>query len=131
MLLAFVLVAGTGWFFWRWYGQTVDVVIVNASGLPGQFSWQPQVFADEVTVDVGGCESKSIQLLAGERWQFDHDRIQARSAAVDVPLFGKEVAVEIWLGADGSSRLIAAHPIDGPMNAPYPPGCATQDGATP
>ena len=130
-VLLVVIGVAVAWLGWRWEVQTVDVVIVNASGLPGQFSWQPQVFADEVTVTIGGCESKSIQLRAGEHWRFDHDRLEMNSSVVDVPTFVREVAFEIWLDADGSSRTVPVHPVDGPVNAPIPSGCSSLGTPTP
>jgi hypothetical protein len=130
-MLVIVLLAVAGWLTWRWYGQTVDVLIVNASSNPGQFSWQPQVFGDPVTDTVGGCESKSIQLRAGEHWEFQHGRYRVTSSAVDVPPFVGRVTVEIHLEADGSARFVAAYPVDGPVDALYPSGCAVQGGPTP
>lgn len=120
-----VLLVVLGWLGWRWEIQTVNLVMVNASGIPAQFSWQPQLFAEEATVSIAGCESKSIELRAGERWRFTHDRLEMTSSVVDVPLFVSGVAVEIWLATDGSSRYVPAYPVDEPLNAPSPPGCAT------
>jgi hypothetical protein len=130
-LLLVVLGAAAVWLGWRWGVQTVDVVIVNASGQPGQLSWQPRLFADEVTVTVGGCESKVIRLAAGEQWQFDHGRLEMHSSVVDVPPFAREVAFEIWLDADGSSRTVAVHAVDGPVDAPIPSGCPSLGTPTP
>jgi hypothetical protein len=123
--LLVVLASAAGWFGWRWFGQTVDVVIVNASGLPAQFSWQPQPFAEETTVAIGGCESKSMVLRAGEHWHIEHGRYEGTSNFVDVPLTAQLVAVEIWLDPDQSVRMIQAHPVDQPIDAPVPVGCAT------
>jgi hypothetical protein len=100
------------------------VVIVNASGQAGQFSWQPQLQADTVDVPVGGCESKSFELLAGETWRFTSDRLEVTSSIVSVPLLVQEVAIELWLAPDGTSRLVSAYPVDGPVGAPIP-SCAT------
>ena len=113
---------------WRWQVQTVDVVIINASGVAAQFSWQPQPFAELVTVAVGGCESKSMELRGGETWRFMSDRLDVDSSAASIPLFTREVAVEIWLAQDGSRRFVPAYPVDRPVGAPYPPGCVTQAG---
>jgi hypothetical protein len=123
-LIAVIALGAVAWFGWRWAAQTVNLVIVNASGIPAQFSWQPQLFADEETITIGGCEGKSMELRAGERWHFVHDRLEMNSSVVDVPVFAREVAVEIWLAADGSSRYVPAYPVDAPINAPHPEGCA-------
>jgi hypothetical protein len=105
---------------WRWAGQRVDVVIVNASGREAQFTWQPQLFAEPVTVSVGGCESKSVVLLAGETWRFDSDILSVDSTSVVVPFTAQISALEVWLDRDGTARLIPAHAVDGPIAAPYP-----------
>lgn len=126
VVLVIILLGAAGWFGWRWVAQTVDVAIVNASGATAQFSWQPQPFADPVTVIVGGCESKSVVLRAGESWRLEHDRLEVNSSIVDVPLFVRGVAIEIWLAPDGSSRLVSAYPVDHPVDAPAPSGCPPQ-----
>jgi hypothetical protein len=123
-LLVVLTLGAIAWFGWRWGVQTVNLVIVNASGLPAQLSWQPLLFAEEERVAIGGCESKSIVLRAGERWHLAHDRLEMNSSVVDVPLLAPDVAVEIWLAADGSSRYVPAYPIDAALNAPPPTGCA-------
>jgi hypothetical protein len=128
VLLAIVLAVLAGGIGWRWQGQTLDVVIVNASGTVVQFSWQPRPFADQVTVAMGGCQSKSIQLRGGDTWRFTSDRLDVDSSSVSVPLLTRDVAVEIWLAPDGSSRLVPAYPDDRPVDAPYPTGCVTQAG---
>lgn len=110
-----VVVAG-----WRWAGQRVDVVIVNASGREAQFTWQPQLFAETATVSVGGCESKSVVLLAGETWRFDSDILSVDSSSVAVPPTAVTSAFEIWLDRDGSGRTVPAHAVDVPVPAPYP-----------
>ncbi len=126
VLLVIVLAGVVGWLGWRWQGQTVDVVIVNASGTAAQFSWQPQLFGELASVVVGGCESKRVQLRGGETWHFESDRLEANSSTVSIPLLTREVAVEIWLAPGGSSRLVPPYPVDGPFGAPYPSGCVTQ-----
>jgi hypothetical protein len=123
-VVAIVVLIGAASVGWRWAVQRVNVVIVNASGQVGQFSWQPQLFGNIVDVPVGGCESKSIELLAGETWRFTSDRIEVTSSVVSVPLLAQEVAFELWLAADGTSRLVPAYVVDGPMSAPAPP-CVT------
>ena len=130
VLLA-VLVIGAGWLAWRWQVQTVQVVIVNASGATARFSWQPRLFAADVAVDVGGCESKSIRLRAGDRWRFLSDRLDMNSSVVDVPVFAPEVAFEIWLQPDGSSRIVPVYQVEGPVPAPHPIGCAPTDATPP
>ena len=131
--LLVALVAAAGWFGWRWFGQTVDVVVVNASGLPARFSWQPQLFGEETTVSIDGCASKSIVLRAGEHWHIEHGRYEGTSNFVDVPLTAQLVAVEIWLDPDQSVRTIQAHPVDQPVDAPAPTGClqSQSPGVTP
>lgn len=124
IFLVLIAVVGAGWLAWRWEIQTVNVVMVNASGLPATFSWQPQLFAGEETVPLGGCESKSVTLRAGERWRLDHDRLQMNSAAIEVPPFTTGVAIEIWIDADGSSRYVPPYAVDQPVPAPQP-DCAT------
>jgi hypothetical protein len=113
---------------WRWQIQTVDVVIVNASGTQAQFSWQPRPFAEFVTVDMPGCASKSMNLLAGEAWQLQSRNLDIDSTAVDVPLFRPAVAVEIWLNGDGSHRFVPAYPNDTPKGAPAGIGCSSGNG---
>src|SRR5260221_13418100 len=117
-VVAIVVLAGAAFLGWRWAGQRVNVVIVNASGQAGQFSWQPQLFADTVDVPVGGCDSKSIELLAGETWRFTSDRIEGTSSIVPVPLLVPEVAIELWLAPDSTSRVVPAYAVDGPIEAP-------------
>ncbi len=128
VLLAFALVIASGWVGWRCQGQIVNVVIVNASGSVAQFSWQPRPFAEQVTMAVDGCESKSMELRGGDTWRFTSDRLDVDSSSVSVPLFTREVAVEIWLALDGSSRLVPAQVVDRQVDAPYPPGCVTPAG---
>ncbi|MEO8272454.1 MAG: hypothetical protein ABI620_00130 [Chloroflexota bacterium] len=122
-LLVAVVVIAAGWLTWRWAIQRVNVVIVNASGVPGSFSWQPNLFADEVSVSLGGCESKSIHLLAGERWHLVHESLEMNSAAIDMPLFTPAIAIEIWIDANGSSRFVPPYPIDGPVDLPIARDC--------
>lgn len=122
-LVLVLTLSAIAWFGWRWELQSVNLLIVNASGAPAQLSWQPQLFADEASVSIGGCESKSIVLRAGERWHLAHDRLEMNSSVVDVPLLAPTVAVEIWLAADGSSRYVPAYPVDAALNAPSPEGC--------
>lgn len=123
LILALIAVGALAGLGWRWGTQRVNLVIVNASGIPAQLSWQPQLFAAEETITIGGCEAKSMRLLAGERWRFAHDRLDMNSSIVDVPLLARMVAVEIWLAADGSSRYVPAYPVDDPVAAPLPSGC--------
>lgn len=130
VLLVLVLIGGLVWVAWRWQLQTVDVVIVNASGVEAEFTWQPQLFAAEASVVVRGCESKSIQLLAGEEWRLVADKLDISSSVVDVPLAARAVAVEVWLDPDGGSRLVRAYPVDGPVSAPDP-GCGSVPGPSP
>jgi hypothetical protein len=121
--LAIVALGAVGWFGWRWEVQTVNLVIVNASGITARLSWQPQLFANEAQATIGGCESTSIELRAGERWRLAHDRLDMNSSIVDMPLFTRMVAVEIWLAADGSSRYVPAYAVDDALDAPTPTGC--------
>jgi hypothetical protein len=126
LVLVIAVVGFAGWLDWRWQGQLVDVVIVNASGTPAEFSWQPGLFAETATIPVAGCEAKSVELVAGASWRFVSDSLDVNSSSVNAPPFTRQVAVEIWLAPDGSSRLVSAHPIDRPIDAPYPSGCAAQ-----
>ena len=119
-LVAVIAVGATGWLAWRWAIQTVDVVLVNESGVPGSFSWQPGPFAGEVTVALGGCESKSITLRAGERWHLVHKSVEMNSSAIEVPPFVAGVAIEVWIAADGSSRFVPPYEVDQPVGAPAP-----------
>jgi hypothetical protein len=123
ILLAVVALGAVSWAAWRWEIQKVNVVIVNASGAAATFSWQPRLFAADETVAIGGCESKSIELRAGARWRLAHDQLEMQAAIVEVPLLTPEVALEIWLATDGSSRYVPAYPVDAPVPAPYPAGC--------
>jgi hypothetical protein len=123
VLLGIVAVCTVAWVGWRWEAQRVNLLSVNASGTPAQLAWQPQLFAGEAAEVIDACESTSIELHAGARWHVVHDRLEMSSAVVDVPLFTREVAVEIWLAADGSSRYVPAYPVDEALDAPPPRHC--------
>jgi hypothetical protein len=123
-LVVVIALVVIGALVWRWQLQTVDVVIVNASGTEAQFSWQPQLFAQLATNAVGGCEAKSITLRAGETWRLEGDKLDIDSTAVNVPFFEPAVAAEVWLNADGSHRFVPAYPIHAAVSLPIPPGCS-------
>ena len=124
VVLAIVALSAVAWIGWRSEVQTVNLVVVNGSRTPVELTWQPQPFADDVEVIIGACESRSIELRAGMRWRLAHDRLDMNSSIVEVPPLTREVAVEVWLAADGSSRYVSAHPVDGAVDAPSPTGCA-------
>jgi hypothetical protein len=128
VLLAVVLLGVVSGLAWRWQGQTVDLLIVNASPAGAEFSWQPRLFADLASAPIGACESKSIELRAGETWRFQNDQLDIGSSAFSIPLFDREVAIEIWIAPDGSSRLVSPYPVARALGAPYPSGCSTQPG---
>lgn len=117
---ALVAIVAAGWLAWRWAIQTVDVVLVNESGVPGSFSWQPGLFAAEETVTLGGCESKSITLRAGERWHLLHNSVEMNSSAIEVPPLVSGIAIEVWIAPDGSSRFVPPYVVAQPVGAPAP-----------
>lgn len=119
-LVAVAVVAGAA-AEWRLNGQHVNVVVINASGTPVQFEWQPAPFAETVSVDRSGCESSSMDLRAGEGWRLSREgETILDSSAVSVPLLAGRVAVEVWLGADQSVRIEPAREVEAPVGAPYP-----------
>ena len=118
-----LLVVATMIAAWRLDVQQVDLVIVNASGVGAQLSWQPMLFAAYETVTVGGCESKSIVLRGGEGWRLTADGLDINANAVDRPWFTRMIAFEIRLDPGGSSRVAGPRAIDGPLGAPSPEAC--------
>jgi hypothetical protein len=128
--LVAVVIAMSGFLFAQWrLNQTVNVVVVNASGQPIEFSWQPHPFGQLVSVTRNGCETSSMDLRAGETWRVTNaaGEIIAGSASVSVPLFAPRVAVEVWLYRDGMIRTVPVHETSGPVGAPYPP-CGNAEG---
>lgn len=122
ILVAAAVIIGLAWGGWRLAGQRVNVVIVNASGQPIEFSWQPALFVPLETVTIGGCESKSADLLAGEGWRLMRDGdLVAHASVVSVPPLARRVAVEIRLEPDDSVLIGPTSEVERPIDAPYPP----------
>jgi hypothetical protein len=122
-LVVIAAIAASGWAAWRWQVQTVAIVIVNESARDAEFTWQSWPLADEVVSTVGSCAARSVRLPAGATWGLHADGLDVRSAAFDIPLQEQEMALEIWLEPDGSSRLLPPYPVSGPVSAPIPQGC--------
>jgi hypothetical protein len=123
ILIGVLVVAAALLVAWRLGGQVVNVVVVNSSGQPATFSWQPALFASAESKAIGGCESTSIELRAGETWHLSAANFETGSASVEVPLVAREVAFEVWLDATGQTE-VASRVVDQPIDAPYPSGCA-------
>ena len=101
--------------------QTVNLVVVNASGKPVDIAWQPSFGAATVSAPKGGCESTSMQLARGESWTVSRDGVPVLDASTaGLPLVAPMVAVEVWLDPDGSVRIVPPHEIARPVDSPIP-----------
>jgi hypothetical protein len=125
-LIVIAAVATSAWVSWRWQVQTVDVVIVNASGGEVDVTWQSWPLAEQALVSVGACESRTLRLHAGATWRLHADGLEVSSAAFEIPLQERAAALEIWLEPDGSSRLVLPYPVTGTVVAPAPNGCGSE-----
>ena len=113
------LVVGQSWM----NGHTVDLVVVNASGKPVEISWQPGGGTPTGSEVDGGCASHSLPLSRGSSWRVSQDgNVVLDSAGAQLPLFSPLVAIEVWLDANASIRIVPAHDITRPIDAPDP-GC--------
>jgi hypothetical protein len=111
------LVIGQSWI----NGHTVDLVVVNASGLPVEISWQPAPGATTESQLDEGCASHSLPLSRGASWQVARDGdVILDSSGASLPLFPALVAVEVWLYPDGSVRIVPPHEVGRLVDAPYP-----------
>jgi hypothetical protein len=102
-------------------GHTVDLVVVNASGRPVEISWLPAPYGDATSEVDGGCASHSLPLSRGQSWRVVQDgEVVLDSSSASLPLLSSLVAVEVWLDADGSVRIVPAHDVARLPDAPYP-----------
>jgi hypothetical protein len=102
-------------------GHTVDLVVVNASGTPVEISWQPAPGAAMTSEIDAGCASHSLPISRGSTWRVSRDgQLILDSAGAALPWLDSLVAVEVWLDADGTTKIVPAHSVDRPMDAPYP-----------
>jgi hypothetical protein len=102
-------------------GHTVNVVVANASGSPIEISWQPAPGAPTASEVVGICASLSLPLSRGDTWRVSQDgTVVFDSSSASLPLLSPMVAVEVWLDADGSVRIVPAHEVARLVDAPYP-----------
>ena len=106
---------------WRLTGQHINLVVVNESGRPVEFAWQPGLFWEKVSVTRNGCESNSMDLHAGLEWTLtgDDGAIILDSADIDVPFFTPRVAVEVRVDEQGA-HIVPARAVNAPLDAPYP-----------
>lgn len=123
-ILAAIVVAVLvlGMVLWRLAGQHINLVVVNESGSPVEFSWQPGLFAEKVSVTRSGCESSSMDLQAGLEWMLtgDDGGVILDSTGVDLPFFTPRVAVEVRLTEQDGVHVAPARAVNAPLNAPYP-----------
>jgi len=107
---------------WRLTGQHINLVVVNESGRPVEFTWQPGLFLEKVSVTRNGCESSSMDLQAGLEWTLTGDEggVILDSAGVDVPFFTPRLAVEVRLNEQGGVTIAPARAVSAPLDAPYP-----------
>jgi hypothetical protein len=120
VLVAALAIAYAGWW---WGARRVNVLVVNASSHPVEYLWQPAPFAEMTGVTKGGCEAMSNVVAAGAKWLVRRDDDAApilESSQVSVPPLARLVAVEVYLAADGSTRVVPAHEVAAPLDAPYP-----------
>lgn len=123
-VLALVVIAGVavvvGAQMWI-NGHTVNLVVVNASGLPVEIAWQPGPGAPMTSEIEPGCSSTSMPLSRGSSWRVSQDdQVVLDSSSAALPVFDPLVAVEVWLDADGSIRIVPARPVGRLIDAPYP-----------
>lgn len=119
LLLALVAIGA-----WRWTIQRVNLVIVNQSGATAQLTYQPQLLAERTTITIEACTSTSIDLAGGQSWRLEAAGLDINANAVDRPWLTPRIAFEIRLDPGSSSRINGPHPVDGPVAAPTPSGCA-------
>ena len=110
---------------WRLTGQHINLVVVNESGRPVAFAWQPALFSEKTSVTRSGCESSSMDLQAGLEWTLtaEDGEVILDSAEVDVPFFTPRVAVEVRLSEQGNVEIARPRAVETPIDAPYP-ACA-------
>ena len=115
---------------WRLTGQHINLVVVNESGRPVDFAWQPGLFLEKASVIRGGCESSSMDLQAGLEWTLTAEGggVILDSAEIDVPFFTPRVAVEVRLSERGDVEIARPRVVETPLNAPYP-ACAGETAA--
>ena len=120
-MLAVVAIVLTMAGYWHVYGQEVEVLLVNESGRPLTFSWQPGPFLDEASVIRNGCESGSLVLLGGESWKLEWgDGLIASSSTTAMPPFARLVVVEIRIDRSGSVVVSPPLAIGAPLGAQVP-----------
>lgn len=114
----FALVAGAQ----LWInGHTVDLVVVNASGTPVEIAWQSAPGAATTSEIEPGCSSTSLPISRGSSWRVSQgERFILDSSSASLPLFDSLVAVEVWLSADGSTRIVPPRGVERLIDAPYP-----------
>lgn len=101
--------------------HTVNLVVVNASGMPVEISWQPAPGAPSELKVSPGCASHSLELSRGTSWQVARDGdTLLDSATAGLPLLDSLVAVEVWLEPDGSVRIVPPHVVADRVGAPHP-----------
>lgn len=107
---------------WRLTGQHINLVVVNESGRPVEFTSQPGLFLENVSVTRNGCASSSMDLQAGLEWTLtgDDGGVILDSAGVNVPFFTPRVAVEVRLNEQGGVNIAPARAVSAPLDAPYP-----------
>lgn len=122
MLIVSVGVLLAGAFGQSWInGHTVNLVVVNASGRPVEISWQPRAGLEATSEEEEGCTSTSLPLSRGHSWRVSQDgSVILDSSSASLPLLSSLVAVEVWLDADGSVRIVPAHDVARLVDAPYP-----------
>ena len=102
-------------------GHTVNLVVVNASGKPVEISWQPAASSSTASEVDAGCASHSLPLSRGQSWRVAQDgNAVLDSSSASLPLLSSLIAVEVWLDADGSVRVVPAHDVAHLVDAPYP-----------
>jgi hypothetical protein len=107
--------------YWHVYGQEVEVLLINESGRPLTFSWQPSPFLDEVSVLRNGCESGSLVLHRGQSWRLEWgDGVIANSLTAVMPPFARLVVVEIRIDRSGSVLVSPPLAVDAPVGAQVP-----------
>lgn len=97
----------------------VDVVLVNASGRPLTFAWQPNRFGPMVEAVYEPCHSTSQVLEAGAQWRVTLDGTPiVGSDNFSLPRFTGLVAIEARIESDGSVQMVGPHPVARPLDAP-------------
>jgi hypothetical protein len=122
-LLVAILVVLLAVAAWRLAIQRVNLVIVNQSGFDAVLTWQPTLFAPEVTMPIDGCESKSMDLGGGQAWRLQANGLDINANAIERAWLTRMVAFEIWLEPGGSSRTEGPSSVERPVTAPVPDRC--------